>query len=98
MSSANSGTNRKAGDRRVTGRHRSAVWRRKLNPESKKSPEQYQSFETMEYTYRIFVTSMHGAYRYLRLVLPSDAPVRKPDQGSQQRCWVGRASPRTAGR
>jgi hypothetical protein len=58
---------------------------KKPKPATADEPEQYQLFDTPEYTYRVFVTNMKRAID-LRVVLRSAGRGGEPDQGSQQRC------------
>ena len=54
--------------------------RRRARP---RQPEQYQLFDTPEYSYRVFVTNMKDAICTAGVVLQSAGGSREPDQGSQ---------------
>ena len=67
-------------------------YEKKPKPSAADEPEQYQLFDTPEYSYRVFVTNMKDADRSAGVVLQSAGRSGEPDQRSQQRCGSGRAS------
>jgi hypothetical protein len=46
-------------------------YQKKPEPKEAEEPEQYQLFETSEYTYRVFVTNMDGPIEVLVWFTPS---------------------------
>ena len=50
---------------------------KKPKPEAADEPEQYQLFDTPEYTYRVFVTNMTDAGRSAGVVLQSAGGARR---------------------
>ena len=67
-------------------------YEKKAEPGKQEESEQYQLFETTGVHLSGFCNQHARAYRYFGLVLPATRQCGKPDQGSQQRCRVSRAS------
>ena len=65
---------------------------KKKQAPSAEEPEQYQLFDTPEYSYRVFVTNMQRRDRAADVVLQSARRCGESDQGSQERCGPDGAS------